>query len=69
MKRFLREHEEWLLAAAGLVISVAVLVSLVWGVTMLSRTLAAAVSSRSGEAAKIEFNLEQAAELDYKGLK
>ena len=69
MIRFLRSHEEWVLAGAGIALAGLILASVVWGITLVSRTVGAAANSRSGEDTKIQFDLEQASKLDFRGIK
>lgn len=68
IRRFLGQHQEWVLAIIGIAIFGGVVASAVWTVENVSEYVGSALSADSAQAQKIEFRLDQFKGLDLRGL-
>ncbi len=68
MKRFLKMHQEWVLAAAGVILLGGIIACTVWTVDRVSGDIGKAISAGDQNSAKIEFRIDQFKRLDLRGL-
>ena len=68
MNRFFKIHEDMFLAGIGVFLGLMVVFYAVWSVMLISKELGSAVDPADPSACKVEFDLEQAKKVNFRGL-
>lgn len=70
MKNIFKNYGEWILGLAGLVLFASIIWVFSWGILLISGSMSQAFGSLGrGQNAAATFRVDQAKELDFKGLK
>lgn len=68
MRTTLKNHEDIILAASGVLFGVLVLGCVVWSVLAVSRGLGTAVDSPDAARVQVQYDIKGARELNFRGL-
>lgn len=68
IKSFLKLHEDWVLIASAALLVAIVVLFFSWGITLLAQNIGNALETPNARSGSVEFNIEGASKLDFRGL-